>query len=373
MAKRKRGNGEGSVHQVSGKKLWRAVLTSRDVDGKRTRRVKYAKSKAGALEELRKMVAEGPTAPRAFDPVTVATLVHRFLARPGEKRPTTMDSYRTVAKKHVIPKLGSLLISRLQAEHITAMLEEMEASGIGPSKRCHALTVVRQSFELAKSEGTISHNPAVDVSRPKLEHKEFHVFDANACRKFLAAIRGHRLEALFATAVGTGLREGELLALRRSDVNLEAARIVVRRTVVELENKFVEGPPKTKAGRRTVTIPEFAVKALRHCCSSMGANDRLFVATNGQYPRRQNLNRSLKLICRKAGLPELRFHDLRHTSLTLLLAAGENPKVVQERAGHSRITVTLETYSHVLPGMQEQAAGRIQDIIGGDGGHDRVA
>lgn len=369
-SKRKRGNGEGSVHYVKAKKLWRASVSVPKIGGGRKRKTVYGKSKAAALDELRKLVAKGAAVPTGGGQMNVATIITRYLERgTTDLRPLTRDSYRAVAENHIVPRIGPVLASRVTPELVRGVSDAMADAGLSASKRCHALTVMRQAFGLAVGEGVLSHNPAVGVKRPKITQHEIHPLSPSQVAALREAATGHRQEALFVTAIGTGLRQGELFALRWDDVDLDRATITVRRTVAELDGKFIEGPPKSAAGRRTVTLPLFVVDAIREhrkllMARGLAGCPLVFPDRNGGFLRRQNVSRTLRLLVKRAGLPEsFRFHDQRHTSATLLLKAGENAKVVQERLGHSRITVTLETYAHVLPGMQEQAATRMDSIL----------
>lgn len=167
-----------------------------------------------------------------------------------------------------------------------------------------------------------------------------------------------------------GLRQGELFGLEWADVDLEGKALSVRRTLVELAGKFTTGEPKSAKGRRLVQLPEFAVAALwrhkaRMLAEGLAGDQRVFSDEDGQPLRRDRIrSHSLHPLLKRAGLPMIRFHDLRHTAATLLLSEGVHPKIVQERLGHSTIGLTLDTYSHVLPNMQHEAAGKLDRLLG---------
>ena len=191
----------------------------------------------------------------------------------------------------------------------------------------------------------------------------------------MVAARGDRLEALYLLAISTGLREGELLALRWEDVDLEAAVLRVSQTLTRDGGKVSVGPPKTKNSRRSVGLTDPTVEALRaHLTRQLEEMERVgslyrpgglvFANEVGGIVSPSNLrNRSLKALLQRAGLPSIRFHDLTHTCATLLLSRNVNPKIVSEMLGHASIAITLDTYSHVLPNMQESAVRAMQDAL----------
>jgi integrase len=186
----------------------------------------------------------------------------------------------------------------------------------------------------------------------------------------LTAARGDRFYALYVLALTTGMRQGELLALQWRDVDLDAATIAVQRSLSEVNGELHHNEPKTASGRRSITLPTMAVQALRSHRAAMlaeghSAADRpVFCDTIGGWMRKQNLvRRSFRPLLIAANLPTIRFHDLRHTAATMLLEAKEHAKVVQERLGHSTISITLDTYSHVSPSMQRGAADKLDAIF----------
>jgi integrase len=208
------------------------------------------------------------------------------------------------------------------------------------------------------------------VSRPRAPRPEIRALDADQTRALLAAARGDALEALYALAVATGLRLGELLGLRWGDVDLEAAAVHVRRAAVEGRGGCVTfAEPKTSRSRRMVDLSAFAIAALGRHRARLGATPHpgrlVFTSSEGLPIRRTNLHRrSFKPLLVRAGLPDVPFHALRHTAATLALAAGVHPKIVQERLGHSSIALTLDTYSHAVPTLGRDAADRLDALLG---------
>jgi integrase len=198
---------------------------------------------------------------------------------------------------------------------------------------------------------------------------------AEQARILFDAAKGDRLEALYVLAVTTGLRQGELLGLKCDDIDLEVGTLQMRRILTTTKGGPVLSAPKTKGSRRTVRLSQMALEALTsHLDHQLGEIDRaaglwrenglIFASESGSPLSRHHVTaHRFKPLLRRAGLPEIRFHDLRHTCATLLLSNNVNPKVVSEKLGHASIAITLDTYSHVLPTMQESAAKAMEDAL----------
>jgi len=192
---------------------------------------------------------------------------------------------------------------------------------------------------------------------------------------FLEEVNGDRLEALFTAALASGLRLGEALGLRWIDVNLDAGKLRVRQALQRIGGKLQFVEPKSEKSRRAVSLPAFATDALkRHrdrqkeerllAGSRWVETGLVFTSSIGTPLDERNVRRVFKALLKSADLPEMRIHDLRHTTATLLLAQGVHPRVVMEMLGYSQISLTLDTYSHVLPGLQADAAKRMNEAIG---------
>jgi integrase len=224
-------------------------------------------------------------------------------------------------------------------------------------------------------DGLVPRNATEAVKPPQVRREETRPLTPEQVRTLFGAAKGDRLEALYVLAVTTGLRQGELLGLKWDDVDMEAGTLQVRRTLTTAKGGPVLSAPKTKGSRRTVKLSQTALEALTsHLERQLEEIDRvgslwrenglIFASEVGEpLDRRDLTTHRFKPLLRRAGLPQIRFHDLRHTCATLLLSKNVNPKVVSEILGHATIAITLDTYSHVLPTMQESAAKAMEEAL----------
>ncbi len=219
----------------------------------------------------------------------------------------------------------------------------------------------------------ISYNVCGAVNPPKCIGKEMSVLTLEQVEQLLDSAKGDRFEALYALAVTTGMRRGELLGLKWEDVDLNVGTVRVKRSLILIRGGLVFVPPKSAKSRRSITLTSGVVESLeKHKAyqdeERLGKrwrkNSLVFPTTVGTpiYPH-HFVRRYFKKLLKKANLPDIRFHDLRHTCATLLLTKSVHPKIVQEILGHSTISITLDTYSHVLPNMQEKAVAAMEDIF----------
>jgi integrase len=221
----------------------------------------------------------------------------------------------------------------------------------------------------------VPRNVTDAVEPPRPAPREMRPLSPVEARKLLDAAQGARLEALYVLALYTGMRQGELLALKWQDVDMENATVSVRRTLTRSGGRYTLGEPKTKKSRRSIRLAPRAADALgRHLERQLSEMQMLgdaytdqglvFTTDTGAPVNPSNLRRrSFAPLLRKANLPRIRFHDLRHTCATLLLGEGTHPKLVQELLGHATVAITLDTYSHVIPGMGDQTARAMQDAL----------
>jgi integrase len=225
------------------------------------------------------------------------------------------------------------------------------------------------------SDGLIPHNVTEGVKPLQIRREEIHPLTPEQVRTLLDMAHGDRLETLYVLAIHTGLRQGELLGLKWDDVDLEAGTLQVRRTLTTTKGGLVLSAPKTKGSRRAVKLSQTAVSALRgHLERQLGEIDRagsswlknglLFASETGEPLERRYVTKyQFKKLLKRAGLPDVRFHDLRHTCATLLLGRNVNSKIISEMLGHATIAITLDIYSHVLPHMQNEATKALEEAL----------
>jgi integrase len=235
--------------------------------------------------------------------------------------------------------------------------------------------VLRKALADAVRWNLIPRNPADAADPPRVVRPAMQTWSLREVRTFLAHVRDDRLFALYRLALATGMRRGEIVGLRWQDVDLDAARLAVVQQLVVVDGWRVEvSEPKTARGRRVLDLDPATVQALRAHRdvqiaerAFMGPdyedNDLVFCREDGRALHPDKVSQAFTRLARAAGLPPIRFHDLRHTYATLALAAGEYPKVLSERLGHASAAFTLDTYAHVIPSMQQAAAERIAGVL----------
>lgn len=373
MTKR-RGKGEGAIYQKADKKLWCAqIVTGYNPNGKCKRRYIYGKTKSEVqkkLSEMQSLVVSG----NLMDPkkIRISEFLQHWLedvVKPSV-RSSTYLCYENSLRKHVIPNIGGLQLATLQPSHVQTLYRQLEVSGCSARTRELAHISLRCALGQAVRWNYIPKNICDLVQRPRVASKAMHCLTAEQTAQFLQHARSDRLFALYVLAIATGLRQGELFGLKWSDLESQMESLSVQRTVYEARSVLEINEPKTAAGRRRVDLPNIAAIALRQHRLKMleEGNDSewIFCDVKGGLLRRNNFRRrSFGPILKSSGLPHIRFHDLRHTAATLLLSQGIHPKVVQERLGHARISITLDIYSHVLPTMQREASAKMDLLLTG--------
>ncbi len=363
MTKR-RAKGDGSVYR---RKDGRVVGEWEDADGK----TRYMTSKTMTKREMSAAVrkklqdrdegiaahSEGLTVERYMD--------HWLDSQRDRVRPGTFKPYEAIARLHVKPTLGKTKLEKLTAMQLENLYRQKLDSGLSARRVRYIHVTIRKALKDAVRLQLLSRNVADAAIPPRAAKSEIEPLTQDQMRTLLEAARGDKLECLYVLAVTTGMRQGELLGLQWKDVDLDGGKLRVNRSVYE----GVTSPPKTSAGRRTIRLSKLAVAALRKHrlnAARQRISEWVFPNAHGTPIGHQNLhNRSWKPLLKRAGLSHsVRFHDLRHSCISLLLARGVPVKVVSEMSGHADISVTLSVYGHVLPDMQGTAADGMDEALG---------
>ena len=304
--------------------------------------------------------------------LTVADYLRRWLRDYASHNvaPTTLRGYTSIVEQHFIPALGSIRLADLRPSHIQAAYGRA-LERLSPRTLLRHHGVLHEALRHAVRWQLVSRNPVDAVTPPRPERSEMQVLDSDQAAALLGVADGHY--ALIYVALATGARQGELLALRWEDIDGDTLRIT--RTARRLPGQGITyGPPKTARSVRPVALSPNTVKVLReHRAAqveyrlSLGPayadHGLVFPSATGRPTDDSNLRQTFRRLLRQAELPAIRFHDLRHTAATLMLRSGVHPKVVSERLGHATVSITLDTYSHVTPDMQREAAEALDAVL----------
>jgi integrase len=376
MAKKKeRGNGTGTVYPRRNKqgKIIGYRGAYHGPDGKR--RYVSAKKKSDAERALRQAMTDAERG-LVFEAgtVTVEEYLDRWLKDSvrGTVRRSTFAQYESVVNRHIAPTLGRLKLKALTPAHVRGLYRKKLDSGLAPRTVQYIHVTLHKALKQAVMDGLIPRNVTEAVKAPQTLKKEVKPLNPTEVKALLSAASGDRLEAVYIVAIHTGLRRSELLGLKWTDVDLDAGTLSVQRS---LDTNGSFNPPKRNKSRRTVKLTGQAVEALKSHRARQNEErlrlgslweDRGLVFPNqiGKPMNGHNLyHRGFKPLLKRAGLSGFTFHSLRHTCATLLLSKNVNPKIVQEMLGHATISQTMDTYSHVMPGMGDVAATALEEAL----------
>lgn len=298
----------------------------------------------------------------------------------GNVRTSTLASYKGNITRHVIPMLGGVQLQALTAPMLTTVYRRLsEEKGLSPKTVRHVHTTIRKALSDAIKWGLVERNAASTAEPPKLVRSEMQTWRAEDVRTFLRFIDDDPLKVVFTLLCTTGMRRGEVLGIRWSDVDFDNARLRVQQTLTSVEYVLVYGEPKTSRGRRSVPFDPTTLAVLRQHRARqnetrllMGsdwnnARDLVMVKPDGSPVHPDTVSNTFDRRVRACGLPRIRLHDLRHTWATLALEANIPVKVVSEVLGHNSPAFTLDVYSHVTPVMMEDLARTVGAAIFGTG------
>jgi integrase len=367
-----------------GDKTWVIrVFGGRDGNGKRRYLNKTIKGNKKDAEAYLNSLLTSISAGTFVEPVklTVDEYIDRWLVTVAKTRlrERTYDDYSEKLRRYVRPLIGKLKLSDVRSLDVQGIYTAMSERGLSPRTIRYTHAILSSMFKQAVRWNMLGRNPCEAAELPRMERKEMQALSPEEVGRFLTQSTEDDYGVLFAFAIATGMRPEEYLALKWSDIDLEARTSIVARTLVLRKGGgWYFGEPKTTRSRRTVTFPESIANGLRthrakqaktrlRLGSSYLSENLVFATLEGTPLNLRNLTqRHFKPILKRAGLSEsFRLYDLRHTCASLLLGANEHPKIVSERLGHASITLTLDTYSHVLPSMQQAASDKLERILYG--------
>jgi integrase len=376
---RRRGNGEGSIYRRESDGKWVGALDLGIIDGKRKRRVFYGRTATEVRTKLRnaeRAVSDGLPIPDQ------RTLVGEWLGwwlsevlPSGKVRASTVENYDYVLRRYALPSLSAVPLARLTPQHVHSMLQDMADRGLSPRTRQLTRAVLRRALRDAERWGLVARNAAALVESPGKASPVLDALTLEEARALLAAARGDRLESLYVLALMCGLRRGEALALKWNDVDLDGQTVRVQGTLQRRPRVgLVIESPKTARARRTISLPALAVDAIRRHKREQAA-ERLAAGAHWQHqnfifatpigtpldPR--NVTRLFHGLCCRAGLGQRRFHALRHSAATLMLAEGVPLEVISETLGHAGYAITADVYAQVVPKLQQQAAAAMDQAL----------
>ncbi len=372
MAK-KRPNGDGSYHKrADGRWQGRVTLPGG------LRRSFYGPTRGAVLDKVREAQRNAEMGLASLTrEQTFATYLDQWLldvAKPSV-RPTTYESYEQIVRNRIKPDLGKVKLSALTPQQIQALYTKL-AKTLKPASIVRTHAIIRASLKQAVLWNLIPRNAADAVRPPSIQRMELQYLNRDQVQQLVEAAHNETAAALYAVAATCGLRRGELLGLRWSDLNFDKGQLTVQRTAHRIKGEgFVFGEPKTQAGRRTIRVGAFALNALRkqrtrqneqrlYAGPAWEDTGLIFTSGLGTPLEPARVTRRFQATLAAVGLPPVRFHDLRHTAATLLIEQGVAIKAVQATLGHSTIATTMDVYSHVTPTMQDSVAEAMDRLFG---------
>lgn len=370
----KNSNGEGSFRdRPNGSLEFRFTLD----DG--SRRSVYGRTKGECrkkADEVRKLHREGVQALGRTQ--TVEQFLRYWLDAVAKAtvRPSTQERNESCVRVHIVPHLGKVRLNKLTGQQIQIVYGRLADEGLAPASVVRVHAVLHRALKMAVRWKLIASNPADDVDKPQVGRSEMQHLSKAQVEALLEHATDAVFRAFYALAATTGLRRGELLALKWSDVDFDRGTVLVQRTAQRLKGRgIVLGEPKTSAGRRSVRLGELAKRELRSLRAAQ-AEDRLragpawsdlglvFASVAGTPLEEARVTRTFQRDLEKAGLPKVRLHDLRHTFATLALEQGVPMKAVQGALGHAKIGTTMDVYGHLTPAMQDSVAESMDRLFG---------
>ncbi len=364
----RRGHGEGSIYRAGDR--WIACIDLGWHNGRRVRKRVKSKTRKAASAALRRLQAD---AARGLAVVNDRRSVEEFLQQwlaevvAPTTRPRTIGTYRSIVEQHLVPALGHIPLNRLRPAHVQRLVAAVVAAGKSP-RTCEIIwSTLRRALKIAVRWGLVAVNPCDGVTPPRPRQREVTVLSVEEIQRLLALATHAHHGVAFVLALTTGMRRGEIAALKWSDIDLEAATLRVRANLQRIGGSLVEGEPKSERSRRTIRLSQVTFKALqahrvRQAEARLRAGERwqdvgYVVSTDlGGPVDPRNLLRDWYALLDAAGIERRPLHVARHSAASLMLSRGVPLKTVQETLGHSTARLTIDLYGHLMPGDDHRAA-----------------
>lgn len=380
-ARRRASHGESTIYQDADGRWHGQVSMGRKEHGQRDRRHVSGKRRSDVVAKVRELERArdaGIVAASGRVPTVEEWLTHWLTTIAAPKiRPSTLTRYRQLVHHQLVPGVGHQRLDKLQPEHVEKLYRNLLARGLSPASVVQAHRVLSRALKVALQRGRVARNVCALVEPPSVQRDEVRPLTAQEARQVLLAAQDRRNSARWSVALALGLRQGEALGLPWKTVDLDAGRLSVRQALQRQPGRgLVIVMPKSKAGRRTIALPAPLVEALRaHRAAQL--QERLqagplweehglvFCQPNGRPIDPRSDHRQWQALLARAGVRAARLHDARHTAATLLLQQGVSARVAMDILGHSQISLTLGTYSHVAPEVADDAARRMGEALWG--------
>lgn len=362
----RRATGEGSI----GKRKDGTYYGTIRLDGKQ--QWVYGKTRKEASDKLKALSQKHAQGVKLdTERITVGAFLDRWLEEVVKQRnkPRTYESYKHMVDTYIKPHVDTIQLTALRPDHIQSLI-----NAAAPKRSARTVQYIRAILRRALNQAMrwryISFNPAMLVEVPRRDKAEIQPLTLDEAQRLLAQVKGHRLELLYSMALMLGLRRGEVLGLLFSSINLERGTVRIDGSLQWVGGKLVRDTVKTETSARTLPLPPTLVPLLRSHIRQQRErypeNGYVFVSTVGTPINPRNLLRQFKTLLDKAGIRDIRFHDLRHSCATFLIASGVHPRAIMEILGHSQISTTMNVYGHLLQEVQIAAVNGVEKLLTGE-------
>lgn len=373
---RKRANNHGTIYQRPDGR-WCAQIPIGYEGGKLKRKTVYGKTEDEVWQDLVKIQRDKQ---QGLPIVTKGQTIGKFLegwledsVKPSV-REQTYKTYESTVRLHIIPVIGKVALDKLTPQDVQRMMREAAKKDFTATHVAYCRTILRIALNKALKWGLVARNVAALADPPKRQRYDAQYLTVDEARRFFKVVRSDRLEALYVVTTTLGLRKGEVCGLRWQDIDLDNGELTVRYQLQRVGGKKQLVEPKTDRSRRTIALPPFVVTALRAhevrqradrkwAASKWQEHGLVFTTSIGTPLEQSNLSRAFHALLDTAGIPRQRFHNLRHSAATLMLAQGVEAPAIMAVLGHSHISTTINLYAHVMPEVKRDAADRMEALF----------